>query len=147
MNPTTIIAAIALGFGTLCGGGAAWVWKDRTISSMKLEYADEKLSLLRTAQLQSEHYLAKLGEAQRSAAKRVADRTVIVTGNRTELDGLRNTDAAAMREAASSLEACTAHSAAQGLVLNQCTSRLVEMAEVADGHASDAQILTESWPE
>ena len=36
--------------------------------------------------------------------------------------------------------------AAQGTVLQECTARLVEMAEYADDHAIDEELLLAAWP-
>jgi hypothetical protein len=143
MNLTLISASIAFALGF----GAAWQLQGHFILKAELEQKDARIERDRAYRAQAERHIATVATTQASAAKRVAAMAGVSDSNRTELQRLQSHTAESLRAAAGSLEACTAHSAAQGLVLNQCTSRLVEVAEVADGHASDAQTLMESWPE
>lgn len=145
MNLTTIkyAAVTAALFGA--GFGAATVWKNLEIANLKLEHRDERIAKDRAARAQAERHLTTLGAAQNSAAKRAADLAVVVAGSRTELERLRDANAA-MRAASSTLEACTAHAATQGGLFDQCAADLVDLAAQADGHVSDIRALDESWP-
>ena len=64
----------------------------------------------------------------------------------TELDGLRNASANALRAAASDLATCNRVAAAYGVVVNEAGAFAQDVARDADQCHSDIQTLKEAWP-
>ena len=87
-------------------------------------------------------------DAQNAAAQREAALKAELSRTRRAADGLRDT-LTELRErvSTSSLDACRATADTLAAVLGQCQARVGELAEQADGHASDVQTLTEAWPQ
>lgn len=125
------------------GAGAVGVWKNLEIANIELERKDERIASQRAARTQAEIRLATQHKKEVAAQARTERLAAVVADNRTELERLRDATDAAMRAASTSLEACTAHAATQGRLLNHCSGRLVDVSARADGHVSDIKTLTE----
>jgi hypothetical protein len=80
-------------------------------------------------------------QTRAQVARRDADRA------RGELDRLRN-DLAATRGGVpgESVAACVVRADASADVLTQCAAAYLDLAAIADRHASDARTLIEAWP-
>lgn len=133
MSPTLIIALVSAAVSGLFGFGAAWTLQGRNIDTLKLETANERITTARANRIVVERATLKLAESQaRYAAgvektrteRRVADAAVA---------GLHDATAAAVRDAATSSEACHRQVASLAVVFDQCSGAVVEMAE----HAQD----------
>jgi hypothetical protein len=85
-------------------------------------------------------------EAQKLAAARTTRIAADAARARGESAGLRDDLSAVRLHAAQSLAAATATVAALSAVFEQCSSRYIELAQAADGHASDSLMFQESWP-
>lgn len=147
MNLTLIKYAAALAIPFAAGFGTAWQWRAITIANIQLEHKDERIASQRAARVQAERRVATQRAAELQAQSRMERLAVVVDSNRTELERLHDVSDAARRAAASSLEACTAHAATQGGLLDHCAARLVDVSAAADGHVSDIKTLNESWPD
>lgn len=86
---------------------------------------------------------AAIQAATARAAKNQAD----AAGLRRQLDGMhRDLATVPDRIAAASRAAIDEYAATATVVFEQCTARYAAMAAAADGHANDAQALSEAWP-
>lgn len=147
MNLALIKYAAILAVPFAAGFGAAWTLQELTITNIQLEHKDERITRDRAARVQAERRVATQRAAELQAQSRMERLTVVVDSNRTELERLHDAAAAALRAHSDTLEACTAHAATQGGLLDHCAARLVDVAASADGHVSDIKTLNESWPD
>ena len=87
-------------------------------------------------------------KAQDEDAQRQKRNARDLAAARTERAGLLD-DLAAARAAIpqAGAEAVRAYAAATTDVFEQCTARYLGVAEAADGHAADALLFEQSWPE
>lgn len=130
MNITPIIVAL---ISAAIGGGVAWNLQGRTIDSLKLETANERIAVARANRITVERATLKLAEAQAKYAASVENtRTERRTADATAV-GLRNDTAAAVRDAGTSTEACARQVASLAVVFDQCSGAVVDMAEHAQG--------------
>jgi len=120
------------------------------------DLADYKLSISETTRIlqaatdrKAAENTARQLEATNAARTREAALRDDAAGARSELDRLRN----AVRVAASrnsvpgtTPSASDQYAATEGQLLAQCAAEYQQLGEAADGHASDVQTLTESWP-
>ena len=134
------------------GGAVLEAQQERTKAQNALtqEKQDGKDRLLRARAASIETYLrmentknAAITQANlRADANRDASRRAHL-----ELDGLRGELASVpARLATATREACAQYAGTATKLLGQCTSRLTELAQSADGHANDARTLSEAWP-
>ena len=147
MNLTLIKSAAAAALAiSLIGGGFAWglKWNASDIAQLKLEHANERIARDQANRAVAERRVAANRAAQLQAQVRAERTAVVVDGNLTELDRLHDITDRAVRDASASLEACAAHAAAQGGLLDYCAGRLVDVSAKADGHVSDIKTLMES---
>lgn len=144
------IAATAL-VGLALSAGTAWYGYSKGLQSGKSQIQTQwDKQKLETAQLHLEEIdaLNKTTQAaiedarQREAALR---RAAAATGS--TLYGLRQQLASAnQRIATASNEAVAQYARTVNELLEECSRRYAEVAEKADGHASDAVLLHEAWP-
>lgn len=66
-----------------------------------------------------------------------------------ELDGLRTTtrDGGSGDVPCATAETCAQYARAVADILGQCGAELIDVARAADGHAADALMLHQAWPE
>ncbi len=93
----------------------------------------------------------KKDAALQLAEARNAQLTLDARRARAAADGLQRDLAdvparIAAATAAASHEAVAEYAAAASVVFDQCVRKYHELAEVADGHASDVRTLSEAWP-
>jgi len=137
------------------GIGGFHFWEARLIATgheagyakAKAEYSASALKAqekarAETARMQKEKDDAEERWAARlSGQKRDADRLL------AERDGLRSTLSATRAKLATApIEAVRRYAATATDVFEQCTARYSEVAQAADGHASDSLKLQEAWP-
>lgn len=90
----------------------------------------------------------KLQEAVNAATEREKKLRADYAAAHSAARGLRDTLAAVRGELSSATtDSCRATADAALAVLGECSDRYREVAEAADGHASDVRTLTEAWPE
>src|SRR5690606_11227417 len=101
--------------------------------------ADRKAGEQLTRQLEAQHAAAQREKSLRSDA----------AAARTELDRLRDAIRIAARRdpvPGAATDAGDQPASTSDELLAQCGQELVDLARVADGHASDVRTLIESWP-
>ena len=125
-------AAAASGFSV------AWQLQAGTISDIHLEAAHELMQQQADARDEAERRIAQVTAAQNSAQTRL--RAVVADRGRADLvgNGLRLTTAETVRTATENPAACADHAATLGIVFDQCSARLIEVATDADRWASEA---------
>lgn len=136
--------------------GAACAWGaysfqgnkyERQLSELRTEYATAQARAVERAHAETIRLQGVKDKAERMAQVRQSTLQRDLAANRDALGRLSHAADSALRRASDSHEACVATATAQGNVLNQCSARLVQVAADADGHTSDIQTLTDSWPE
>lgn len=145
----THFAAAILGACVAFGG--AWniqKWRyEEKISSMKAEYAVAQANAVAKARQESESLQAKKDEALNAATKRANQNAAAAADAKSLVDGLRIQLETASRELSSYPERTQfEYYRTQSELFQQCARRLAELAEKADGHASDAVMLQQAWP-
>lgn len=120
------------------GFAVAWQLQAGTISDIRLEAAHELMQQQADALDEAEQRIAQVTAAQNSAQTRI--RAVVADRGRADLvgNGLRITTAETVRTAAENPAACADHAATLGVVFDQCSARLVEVATDADRWTSQA---------
>jgi hypothetical protein len=89
----------------------------------------------------------KKDDALRLAAKRAQENSAAAAAARAERDGLRNQiNAATSALPTATCSSARDYAATATAVFEQCAAALEELATKADGHATDARTLTNSWP-
>lgn len=142
MNPYLIATLIS--WGVVFYGG----W---TVNNWRCESAQKQAIEAAAVQERELHALeqkrsAGVITAQNTARKREVALRRDADASRDALDGLRKQSALAVQIARASHDACNLTAAAQAVVLDQCGSELTTLARIADGHASDAQMMQDAWP-
>lgn len=90
----------------------------------------------------------KLQEAENAATEREKKLRADYAAAHAAARGMRDTVAAVRGELpAATADSCRSTADAALAVLGECSDRYREVAEAADGHASDVRTLTEAWPQ
>lgn len=143
MNPQLIIAAvIALG-----SFGAAWQLQEWRYGAKESERVEQQLESERLAAKGALRNADRVIAAQNKAQAHERGLRMDAAGARATADRLLDAKDAALRTAATSHAACLERTRAFGELLGAMETAGRGMAEKADRHASDAQRLSESWPE
>lgn len=143
-------AAAAILAAALAAGGALqvqqWRWGER-LQTLKAEHSDQAASAARGALKMTEHYRENADAAVKKAEARMATNKRDADDARAQLDGLRG-DLATVPEriARASSEAVAQYAATATVVFEQCVARRADLAEKADGHATDVQHFIDAWP-
>ena len=136
------------------GGWVAWSLQGFRLDDLKHDFAGYKsqveqqaVEARQAALKQKEQWIKEKEDAEQKAAEREAtlrterDRALAGAGRlRDDIATLR----ARLPHAIPST--CIATADAVATLLDQCQQEYRTMAEVADGHASDARTLMEAWP-
>jgi hypothetical protein len=143
MTPQLIIAGvIALGsFGT------AWRIQDWRYQAKEVEHAEQQLADERSAATAAIRRAEAVIEAQSAAAVRERGLRNDAAGARSAAERLSDEIAATTRAAATSQEACLERTNTLGELFKDSANAYRDVAEKADRHASDAQRLSDSWPQ
>lgn len=138
-----LILGAVFAAGDSRGSAAVQAEWDKATSKQLLQVAAAELASRNKEQSMQQ----QLNEAQNAATERENKlRADYAAANAAAL-GLRDTVAAIRgRVSSASPEACRATADVALAVFGQCASRLGELAQAADGHASDVETLTEAWP-
>jgi succinate dehydrogenase/fumarate reductase flavoprotein subunit len=143
-------AAAAIG-GAVLAGVLSWQvqgWRlGEQIAQKDAAHASAVASANQAALRLTEIYQENADAALRKAEARSAQNKRDADSLHTELDRLRG-DLATVpgRIRNATREAVDQYAAAATVVFEQCTARYSEMAESAQGHASDVQTLMDAWP-
>ena len=145
-----IVTAIALA-ATLIGATGAWQvqgWRlGEQIAALKTAQAEAVNTATREARATESRRYQGVQDAESAAKTRAVAARRDADAARGELDRLRN-DIAAARGGVpgESAAACAQRADAAGDVLGQCAAAYLDLAAIADRHASDARTLIEAWP-
>jgi len=91
--------------------------------------------------------LQKLKDEAINEANRIAQQNVKAAANaRTELDRLRRQLATATDLSTASCPSARVYAATLATVFGECSTRIIELAEKADGHALDSRTLNGAFP-
>ena len=148
MMYTHVAAAILAAVIGFASGWKVNGWRlGEQITQIKASQLEAVNTATREARAQESKRFQGVQDAQAAAqtraqaARRDADRA------RSELGRLRN-DLATTRGGVpgESAAACAQRADAAGDVLGQCAAAYLDLAAIADRHASDARTLIEAWP-
>lgn len=147
MSPQLIIASAIAAASLLTGFGAAWKIQNGNIARLEKAYVEQELADERQA-------AATRSEMQRIAARAVrngVDREVALrasaAGASLALVGLSGAVDTTLRDAATSLGACTDRAATLGGLLVDSERDYVETSAKAGRHASDVKTCHDTiWP-
>jgi hypothetical protein len=144
--PTPYIAAGALAVGLLTGWTANGWRLNGKIDEMVLEHTQAVQVATQKAMDETTRMQGEKDAALRKAVEIVRRNVIDATAARDERDRLRD-DLAASRStyADSTLPSLVEHTRALSVVFEQCVKEYSELAEKADGHATDAQSLFTAW--
>ena len=111
------------------------------------EYSVRAIKAAKEAAERTTRLQEAVDEAERKWNSRNIEQRRAADRLRAERDGLR-IDLRTARERLNTdpVEAVRQYAATATTVLEQCVARYAEVAEAADGHASDSLKLQESWP-
>jgi len=132
-------------------GWAGWSvqgWRlGEQIEAIKSQQAEAVATATREARAQESARFTNVQEAQHAATKRAQTARLDADRARTELDRLRDqlatTRGGVPGESAAS---CTQRADTGADLLGQCAAAYLDLAAIADRHASDARTLIEAWP-
>lgn len=147
MNPLLIAALIS---GALSAGLSGWgmyEWQEGRYAQKELEHVQQHADEAREATRMERQRAKNASDARDDGTRRMAALRADATRARDAVDGVRDATAAVLRNASASLEACTVSAAALGKVFRACVAEYQAVGELADGHASDAMMLDQAWPE
>lgn len=153
-----LAAALAAG---LTAGTAAWTWQGLRIATVRAEaqrdQAQQRAELLaahaqalEAARAVEQTHQARITEATHEHQRTIARVRADGRAARTELERLR--DALAAGPAPSGLPgaadaACRVDPDPARELLLECATQYLELAQQADGHAADVQLLRDGWPQ
>ena len=147
MNLTLITHAIA----ALTAAGAVWVFQDARwaadVADIRLSQTNEQTAAVRRARADERAINKTYQEALNAARTREAFLRRDADRARAESDGMREQAADAARRLTEAPPATVLEYATTANELFvDCGRRYTELAEKADGHATDVRTLTEAWP-
>jgi hypothetical protein len=152
LSPYKLLAEIVV-IGSLAAGAAYGVHQflehERQIgrNEVQARWEAQKVVDALVATKQEKDWLAKYDDAINQGAKNVQiARAAAATAN-SAADSLRNTSSDILKlMPGASAETARAYAAAYGSVFDKCVGRYKAMGEAAQGHANDAQTLSNAWP-
>lgn len=117
------------------------------IATIKAAHLEAVNTATREARAQESKRFQGVQDAQAAAQTRAVAARRDADAARSELDRLRGTLSIARGGVpGESAAACTQRAATAGDVLGQCAAAYLDLAAIADRHASDARTLIEAWP-
>lgn len=118
-------------------------WRHGSIEKDRIEQALADQRLQAKATLRREETVIA---AQNEAQARLRSLRLDSDGSRAALVGLSHATDQALRDAATSYDACLVRTRSISELLNQCGTAHQELGAIADRHASDVQTLIDAWP-
>ena len=143
--------ALAAIIAAALAGWAGWqvqAWRlGEQIASIKAAQIEAVNTATREARAQESARITNVQEAQHAATKRAQTARLDADRARTELDRLRDQLATTSGGVpGESPSACAQRADAGADLLGQCAAAYLDLAAIADRHASDARTLIEAWP-
>ena len=91
--------------------------------------------------------LQKLKDEALDEANKIAQKNAVAASNaRAELDRVRRQLASSVTIGSSTCASTRNYASTLSVVFGECSTRLVEMAKDADGHAADSRTFQRAWP-
>ena len=142
------VGAVAIGFGL------AWNLQGMRLDALEIEFKQYQnevernaVAAKRAAMDKEQFWKQEVENARINAQTRESRLKRDAANAQSAVVGLRNELGTLQARLATSTEAsCLATADSLGVLLGQCAEYYRAMAEVADGHASDARTLMEAWP-
>ena len=151
ISPTIIkallIAAVAVALGFAWNG---FIKHEQNIGYQKAvaEYNVKLLAAKEAADKREQELSAQVQEAQANGLKREETIKALAAAVGKSSDSLRNTaNAIRLGLPNATVEAARTAADAFATVFTDCQRRYADVAEKADGHASDVRTLEEAWPQ
>lgn len=137
-----VVAAFAYGW-SVGAGRVQTEWDAAKVAQLQAALEAEQSARAKEQSMQQ-----KIQEAQHAATERETKLRADADAARAAAGSLRDTVAALRGElSAAPAEACRVTADAALAVFGECADRYQRVAEAADRHASDAQLLADAWPE
>lgn len=146
MNLTTIGTLFGCAVSATIAYSVAWNIQANTITEMELNDALRRNTESHEAFKRLEKDTTQVAAAQSRKVGRDSANLSDAANARSSGNGLRVASADTVRAAQASASACIASLARYGIVLDEVVAAGGAMAGEADGWASDAVMLHESWP-
>ena len=141
-----LIAAVAVALGFAWNG---FIKHEQNIGYQKAvaEYNVKLLAAKEAADKREQELSAQVQEAQANGLKREETIRTLAAAVGKSSDSLRNTaNAIRLGLPNATVEAARTAADAFATVFTDCQRRYADVAEKADGHASDVRTLEEAWP-
>jgi hypothetical protein len=138
-------AATALVSASLAFGGA-WRVQDWRYKSKEAENESIRAAEGFAAGNAAKGQIQNVSNAQSAATRRDASLRRAAADSADQLRLLHEASAAALRTAATSLDACTERAATFSRLLDHCGQDYQDLGERADRHVSDIRTLMDAWP-
>ncbi len=142
-----LIAAVAVALGFAWNG---FIKHEQNIGYDKAvaEYNVKLLAAKEAADKREQELSAQVQEAQANGLKREETIRTLAAAVGKSSDSLRNTaNAIRLGLPHATVEAARTAADAFATVFSECQRRYADVAEKADGHASDVRTLEEAWPQ
>ena len=152
MIPPVAIKALLIA-AVVVALGFAWNWHikhEQNIGYQKAvaEYNVKLLAAKEAADQREQELSAQVQEAQANGLKREETIKALAAAVGKSSDSLRNTaNAIRLGLPNATVEAARTAADAFATVFTDCQRRYADVAEKADGHASDVRTLEEAWPQ
>ena len=146
MNLTATAAAVSAALAGVAGYALAWNIQAKILVDTKLEHANERIEQQRGARAAIERATSQVITAQNAAAARNDANRIAAGGAAAAGNGLRIASTTAVRTSTADSNACSALVGAYGVILDEGSRLLGEVAAIADQCISDNKALTDSWP-
>lgn len=145
---THVAAAILAAALAFWGGWSTQGWRlGEQIAALKAQQAEAVNTAAREARAQESARFKGVQDAQTAAQNRAQAARADSDRARGELDRLRDQLAATRGGLpGESPAACSQRADTSADVLGQCATAYLDLAAIADRHASDARTLIEAWP-
>ena len=144
---TTVIASVAaLVIGAL-GGWTANGWRLNGKIDQMIARHSQDLSKATEAALAETVRLQKVKDDALEEANKLAQKNATAAANaRAELNRVRKQLANSVTIGSSTCASTRNYASTLSVVFGECSTRLVEMAKDADGHAADSRTFQRAWP-
>lgn len=140
--PTRLLILVAVLAGIFAYGWSAGA------GHVQGKWDQAKAVQLQSARAKEQSINQRIQEAQNAATEREKKLRADADSARAAAGGLRDTVATLRGQlSAATAEACRSTADAALAVFGECQARYGAVAEAADGHANDAQLCRDAWPE
>ena len=141
----TYVAAFLLGCAV--AGSGVYKVQDWRYGAEKADHAEQQLENERLAAKGALRNADRVIESQNKAEAHARGLRLDAAGARSAAERLSDEIAATTRAAAASKEACIERTNTLGELFKDSANAYRDVAEKADRHASDAQRLSDAWPQ